>query len=53
MGSWDRPKYPLPGLAGFGEEYPIDPRTFESQIQDEDKQFESNMADEFAMMDDY
>ena len=35
------------------EEYPIDPRTFESQIQDEDKQFESNMADEFAMMDDY
>ena len=35
------------------EEYPIEPRTFESQIQDEDKQFESNMADEFAMMDDY
>ena len=35
------------------EEYPIEPRTFESQIQDEDRQFESNMADEFAMMDDY
>ena len=40
------------------EEYPVElsqlePRTLESQMQDEDKQFESNMAHEFAMMDDY